>query len=78
MLNETQFVEGFIFLKIIYVSSLVEKNRNSLEALYILLAKQDKRNDFTKIAELMLDFDLPVSEAIRLYETKTQLDKRSK
>lgn len=78
MLDETEYVEGILFLKIIYVSSLVEANRNSLEALYLLLAKKDKRNVFTKVAELMLDFDLPVREAIRFYEVKRQLDKRNK
>lgn len=78
MFDQLEWREGIIFLKVIYVSDFVETNRNALEALYILLAKKGKQKDFTYVAEIMLDFDLPVFQALRFYEVNKQLKKKGK
>lgn len=78
MFEQLEWREGIIFLKVIYVSDFIETNRNSLEALYILLAKQGQQKDFTYVAEIMLDFDLPVSQALRFYEVNKELKKKGK
>lgn len=71
MIEDKDYIEGIIFLKVIYKSSIIENKKTTLKELYIALKdlKYDIIN-FTKIAELLIDFDLPVKEAIRLYETK--------
>lgn len=68
LFEEPDFVEGVLFLKIIFYPNMVDKNIVKLEELYTVLCASRKRDEFVKTGELMLDFDLTVNEAVKFYK----------
>ena len=68
LFEEPDFIEGVLFLKVIFYPSFVDKNIIKLETLYTTLSTARKIKDFTKIGELMLDFDLLPDEALKFYK----------
>lgn len=76
LFEEPDFIEGVIFLKIIFYPAHVDKNIKKLEDLYTILSATRKRDKFTKIGELMLDFDLTPEEAVKFYKIYTTLKGR--
>jgi hypothetical protein len=77
LFEEPDFIEGVIFLKIIFYPAFVDKNIVKLEELYTIVSAVRKRDEFTKIGEMMLDFDLTPDEALKFYKIYKTLKGRN-